>query len=161
MGVSRGDRVGIHLPNCPQFAIAYYGLLKTGAVFVPISPLLAEKEFVFQLNDAGVETYIGLDLTYRMPRQVLPQTGVKRTILASLADCYPRVSAPVKALRRKPLPQGVLDFSGLLAEYPEEPPVVDVDVREDLAHLAYTGGTTGGARGVMTTHFNVVANCCQ
>ena len=161
LGVSKGDRVGIHLPNCPQFAIAYFGLLKAGAVFVPISPLLAERELVFQMQDAGVETYIGLDLTFRMPRQVLPETGVKRVILASLADCYPRVSAPVKALRRKPFPEGVLDFSALLAEYPEEPPQVEIDAHTDLAHIAYTGGTTGTQRGVMTTHFNVVANCCQ
>jgi long-chain acyl-CoA synthetase len=161
LGVSKGDRVGIHLPNCPQFAIAYFGLLKAGAVFVPISPLLAERELVFQLQDAGVETYIGLDLTFRMPSKVIPETQVKRVILASLADCYPRVSAPVKALRWKPLPEAVLDFSTLLAEYPEEAPQVDIDVQADLAHIAYTGGTTGSPRGVMITHFNVVANCCQ
>lgn len=161
LGVAKGDRVGIHLPNCPQFAIAYFGLLKAGAVFAPISPLLAKNEFVFQLNDAGIETYIGLDLTFRMPRQVIPETRVKRTILASLADCYPRVSAPVKALRRKPLPEGALDFSELLATYPEEPPEVHIDAEQDLAHIAYTGGTTGSPKGVMTTHFNVVANCCQ
>ena len=64
IGVKKGDRVGIHLPNCPQFAVAYYGLLKAGAIFVPLSPLLAEREIDFELNDAGVETFIGLDLLF-------------------------------------------------------------------------------------------------
>jgi long-chain acyl-CoA synthetase len=161
MGVVKGDRVGVHLPNCPQFAIAYFGLLKAGAVFVPLSPLLAERELEFQLNDAGIETYIGLDMTYRMPRKLLPETSVERIILASLANCYPRVSASVKALRRRPLTPEVLDFSSLLAQYPEEAPDIDFDVKEDLAHLCYTGGTTGNPKGVMITHYNAVANCCQ
>ncbi len=161
MGVMKGDRVGIHLPNCPQFAIAYFGLLKAGAVFVPLSPLLAERELEFQLNDAGVETFVGLDLLFGMPQQVLPRTPVQRTILVSLADCYPPVAAPAKLLQRQPTPEGAIDLSSLLAEYPAEPPRVDFDVREDLAHIAYTGGTTGTPKGVMITHYNAVANCCQ
>ena len=55
LGVKKGDKVGIHLPNCTQFAIAYYGLLKAGAIFVPISPLLAERELVFECNDAKIK----------------------------------------------------------------------------------------------------------
>jgi len=161
MGVRKGDRVGVHLPNCPQFAIAYFGLLKAGAVFVPLSPLLAERELEFQLDDAGVETYIGLDMTYRMPRSLLPRTPVERIILASLANCYPRVSAPVKALRRRPVTREALEFSSLLAEYPEEAPPVSFDVKEDLAHLCYTGGTSGMPKGVMITHYNAVVNCIQ
>lgn len=161
MGVTKGDRVGVHLPNCAQFAIAYFGLLKAGAVFVPLSPLLAEREIEFQLNDAGVETFIGLDLLFGIPRQVIPRTPVERTIVVSLADCYPPVTAPAKALAKLPLPEGTLDFSRLLADYQPEPPDVAFDVKEDLAHIAYTGGTTGTPKGVMLTHFNVVANCCQ
>ena len=64
MGVKKGDRVGLHLPNCAQFAIAYFGLLKAGAIFVPLSPLLSERELDFELNDAGVETFVGLDLLF-------------------------------------------------------------------------------------------------
>lgn len=161
LGVGKGDRVGIHLPNCPQFAIAYYGLLKAGAVFVPLNHLLSERELVFQMRDAGVETYIGLDLTFRMPRKAIPRTPTRRVILTSLADCYPRVSRPVKALRPTPLPPQAMDFSELLAFYPEEPPPLTFSARCDLAHIVYTGGTGGGAKGVMTSHFNVVVNCCQ
>jgi len=87
-----------------------------------MSPLLAERELVFQCNDAEVETYIGLDLLYEMPRQALPKTPVKNTIIMSLADCYPIVAAPVKTLQRQPIPEGTMDFTPLVADYPPEPP---------------------------------------
>jgi long-chain acyl-CoA synthetase len=161
MGVKKGDRVGIHLPNCPQFAIAYYGLLKAGAVFVPMSPLLADREIDFELNDAGVETFIGLDMLFGIPQQVIPNSPVKRTILVSLADCYPPLSAPVKMLQKQPVPEGTIDFVSLVTDYPAEPPQVEFDVKQDLAHIAYTGGTTGTPKGVMVTHYNGVVNCCQ
>ncbi len=161
LGVKKGDRVGIHLPNCPQFAVAYYGLLKAGAIFVPMSPLLSEREIDFQLKDAGVETFIGLDMLFATPQNVLPDSPVKRTILVSLADCYPPLSAPVKMLQKQPVPEGIMDFAALLAEYPAEPPQVEFDVKEDIAHIAYTGGTTGTPKGVMITHYNAVVNCCQ
>lgn len=161
MGVKKGDRVGMHLPNSPQFAIAYYGLLKAGAIFVPMSPLLAERELTFQLNDAGVETFIGLDMLFGVPQQIIPNTHVKRTIIASLADCYPPLYAPVKMLQKQPLPEGTIDFVSLVSDYPAEPPEVKFNVKEDLAHIAYTGGTTGTPKGVMITHYNAVVNCCQ
>ena len=161
MGVRKGDRVGLHLPNCPQFAIAYYGLLKAGAIFVPISPLLAERELEFELNDAGVETFVGLDLLFAMPQQVIPRTPVKRTIVVSLADSYPPLTAPAKPLPKMPAPEGTLDFTAVLAQYEASPPEVEIDAKEDVAHIAYTGGTTGTPKGVTLTHYNTVVNICQ
>ncbi len=161
MGVAKGDRVAVHLPNCPQFAIAYFGLLKAGATFVPMSPLLSEREFSFQLNDSEAETYIGLDMLYAMPQEALPGTPVRNIILASLADCYPPVAAPMKMLTKSAFPEGVKDLTALLAACPAEPPQVAIDPKEDLAHIAYTGGTTGTPKGVMLTHYNVVVNCLQ
>jgi len=161
MGVKKGDRVGIHLPNCPQFAIAYYGLLKAGAIFVPISPLLAERELEFELNDAGVETFIGLDLLFAMPQQVIPRSPVKNTIIVSLADNYPPVTAPVKMLSKTPVPEGTRDFSELVASYEPTPPEIEIDPEVDVVHIAYTGGTTGTPKGVVLTHFNAFVNSCQ
>ncbi len=161
LGVRKGDRVAIHLPNCPQFAIAYFGLLKAGAVFVPLSPLLAERELEFQLNDSGAETFLGLEMLYGAPRSIMAGTAVRNVILTSLADAYPPLTAPAKALGRLPFDEGALDFAALLASHPPEPPEPDFDPRRDLAHIAYTGGTTGTPKGVMITHANVVANCCQ
>jgi long-chain acyl-CoA synthetase len=161
MGVKKGDRVAIHLPNCPQFAIAYFGLLKAGAVFVPVSPMLSERELTFQINDSGAEAYLGLDLLFDMPKQALPATPVKNVIVVSLADCFPPLAAPAKPLQKQPPPGGSTDFTSLLASYPPEPPKIDFDVKEDLAHIGYTGGTTGTSKGVMQTHHNVMVVCTQ
>lgn len=161
LGVRKGDRVALYLPNSPQFAIAYYGLLKAGAVFVPVSLLLADREITFQLNDSGAETFIGIDLFYPVAKEALSKSPVKNIILTSLADCYPPVNAPVKLLSKSPFEEGIIDFTSLLRDYPAEAPDVSFQVREDLAHISYTGGTTGTPKGVMVTHFNGIVASCQ
>lgn len=159
VGVEKGDRVAIHLPNCPQFAIAYYGLLKAGAVFVPLSPLLREREIEFQLRDCEAKILITLDLLSAVPRAVLRKTPVKETIVTSIADCYPSLTLSAKPLR-KMVPEFGHDFLDFIRDE-AGPPEVNINPREDLAHLSYTGGTTGSPKGAMLTHFNVVANSCQ
>jgi len=159
-GVKKGDRVAIHLPNCPQFAIAYYGLLKLGAIFVPCSPLMVERELAYQLNDSGAETLLTLDLLFGTVEKILDQTSIRHLIVTSLADVYPPVAAPIRLLRKVPIGRGE-DFLSLLEEGSTDPINVEIDPRKDLAHLAYTGGTTGLSKGVMLTHFNVIANVTQ
>ncbi len=161
LGVRKGDRVAVHLSNCPQFAIAVFGLLKAGAVFVPVSPLLSKRELAYQINDSEAGTYIGLDRLYAMAESVLANTLVENRILVSMADCFPPVTAPAKKYIRQRFPRGAKDFTELLWSYPPEPPAVAFDVKEDLAAVAYTVGTTGAPKGVMLTHFNVVANTLQ
>jgi long-chain acyl-CoA synthetase len=160
LGVNKGDRVAIHLPNCPQFAIAYYGLLRAGAVFTPLSPLLSPREAQHQLSDSGAETLLSLDLLFPTIRPILGDTKVQRIITTSLADCFSAMNAPLKPIGKIPVPD-TLDMATLLAENRGEAPQVPIDPREDLAHLAYTGGTTGLPKAVMLTHFNVVANVLQ
>ena len=159
-GVKKGDRVAIHLPNCPQFAIGYYGIIKLGAIFVPCSPLAGERELENQLNDAGVETLITLDLTAGVIDKVIGNTKVRNLIVTSLADAYPPVSAPVKLLTKQPIDKGE-DFVNLLQEGGIDPVNEEVDPKKDLAHLAYTGGTTGIPKGVMVSHYNAVVNVLQ
>lgn len=159
-GVKKGDRVAIHLPNCPQFAIAYYGLLKLGAIFVPCSPLMVDREMEYQLNDSGAETLITLELLFSVVDKVLDKTKVKNLIVASLADTYPPVSAPVKLLTKGQIPKGE-DFLTLLQEGSTDPINEEIDPKKDLAHLAYTGGTTGLSKGTMLSHYNVVVNVTQ
>lgn len=160
MGVQKGDRVAIHLPNCPQFAIAYYGVLKAGCVFTPLSPLLAPAEAAFQLNDAGAGTLITLDRLHAGIAKIIQETGIKRVITASLADCCSPLSAPLRPPRKIPIPN-TIDITDLLNAYPPQAPRVEINVTEDLAHLAYTGGTTGVSKGVMLTHRNVLVNAIQ
>ncbi len=156
-GVKKGDRVGIHLPNCPQFAIAYYAIIKLGAIFVPFSPLGGERELEYQMNDCGCETFITLDLIMAPVLNIYKKTKVKNLIVVSLADTYPPVTAPVKALKKSPVETGE-DYQVLLEEGSTDPINVEVNPKEDIAHLSYTGGTTGLSKGVMITHMNVVAN---
>ena len=160
LGVKKGDRVAVHLPNCPQFAIAYYGLLKAGAVFTPVSPLSSSDEVQKQLMDAGADTLITLDLLYPGIMDIIEPSGIKNIITTSLADCFNSVIAPLKFLSKFEIP-GTLDMTTLLKEH--EPGIIDVelDVTKDLAHIAYTGGTTGVSKGVMLTHRIVMASVIQ
>jgi len=158
--VKKGDRVAIHLPNCPQFAIAYYAIMKLGAIFVPCSPLAGERELEHQLNDAGADTLITLDLLAAVFDNILGKTRVQRLIVTSLSDTYPPVSAPVKALTKQPIEKGE-DFLKLLEEGDSDPVNEEIDPKKDIAHLAYTGGTTGLPKGVMVSHYNVVVNVLQ
>jgi long-chain acyl-CoA synthetase len=160
LGLKKGEKVAIHLPNCPQFAIAYYGAIKAGAVFTPLSPMLAPKEAIYQLNDGGTKILISLDLVYPGICAILPDTGVEKVITTSIADCYNPIIQPLKPLEKIPVPD-TIDMASLLKEHPPEVPEIEIDIFNDLVHLAYTGGTTGLSKGVMLTHYNVVVNVCQ
>ncbi len=160
MGVQKGDRVAIHLPNCPQFAIAYYGVLMIGAVFTPLSPLLSPREVSYQINDSGAQTLISLDLIFPGIKSIVPETCLKRIITTSIADCFNAINAPLKPIGKIEVPD-TIDMAPLLKQYEPKVPKVDIDVKKDLAHLAYTGGTTGVSKGVMLTHANVVSNVLQ
>lgn len=160
MGIQKGDRVAIHLPNCPQFAIAYYGALKIGAVFTPLSPLLSPREALYQLNDSGAKTLISLDLIFPAIQSIVPDTGLKLVITTSIADCFNAINAPLKPIGKIEVPD-TIDMAYLLKQYEPKVPEVAIDVKKDLVHLAYTGGTTGLSKGVMLTHQNVVTNTLQ
>jgi long-chain acyl-CoA synthetase len=161
LGIKKGDRVAIHLPNSPQFAVAYYAIMMNGAIFTPCSPLMVERELEYQMNDAGAETIITLDLFYPTVEKVVPKTKLKKVIVASIPDLFPPLIASIRPpLVKKEFP-GTLDFAALLRSHDPKPPQVKIEPRKDLAHLAYTGGTTGVSKGVMLTHYNVVANVLQ
>ena len=169
LGVKRGDRVAIMLPNCPQYVVSYFGVLRAGGIVVQTNPLYVERELEFQLNDAGAETIIALDHLWPRIERIRKGTPLKRVILTGLADYMPfplNLLYPIKARREGNfigLPGGgaALSFKDVLASHGPTPPEVRIDPAEDVAVLQYTGGTTGLSKGAMLTHRNLVANATQ
>lgn len=174
LGISQGDRVALMLPNIPQTVIAYYGILKAGAVVVPTNPLYVEREIQTQLTDAGVEAMVVLDLLYSRVRTVKETTSLpKRIIVTSVQDYLPffkKLLYPIKARFAKrwvsvEKTPPVYDFLELLrtphANDTGDSAGLPLVRPTDLAQLQYTGGTTGTPKGVMLTHRNVVVNTLQ
>jgi len=155
LGIEKGERVALFLPNIPQFVIAYYGILKAGAVLTAISPLHKEREVAYQLNDAEAETIVALDTLYPILTNIRKETMLKHVILTSMEE-YAYKTANTHRTNCETL--NVHSFQILLEETLAEPPRVHINPEEDLAALQYTGGTTGTAKGAMLTHLNLVSN---
>jgi len=164
LGVRKGDRVAIFLPNCPQFVIGYYGALKAGAIVVACSPLYKERELEYQLNDSGAETILTLDLLYSVVSSIRGRSRLRNVISTSLLDYFPPVLGVLARLTgklKKISCPDTLNMKELLSRYPATPRQVDIDPNSDIALLQYTGGTTGVPKGAMITHFNMVVNAVQ
>ncbi len=157
LGVRKGDRVAIQLPNSPQFAIAYYAALMAGAVVSPCNPLLASNELRHQLVDSGAETLVTLDLFMGTAGPIRYATDLKRIIVSGIQE----VLEPPTPVDVKPYGPKTYSLHELIAGAPDDPPKVKIDPERDLAHLAYTGGTSGLSKGVMLTHKAVVTNTLQ
>jgi long-chain acyl-CoA synthetase len=155
-GIGRGDVVAIHLPNLPQFPIAYYGTLLAGATFSPCNPLLPPDELAFQLADCGAVAVVTLDFVAASVAAALDRTKVETVIVAGLFGPVDLADLCDGAF----VSRGI-DFADFCAGRPGTFPQVAVDVRADLAHIAYTGGTTGRSKGVMIPHRNVIVSTLQ
>ncbi len=164
LGVEKGDKVALFLPNIPQFVIAYYGTLKIGAIETAINPLYKEREVEYQLKDSEAETVVVLDLLYPVLAKVLDKTRIERTIVARLKEYMPSGTAILGTLLRKIASQKIGSrpnlyfFKQLLSDHEAKPVEVKINPREDLAGLQYTGGMTGILKGAMLTHLNMVSN---
>jgi long-chain acyl-CoA synthetase len=150
LGVRKGDRVAVYLPNIPQFIIAYFGALKAGAVVVTISPLHLEREVEFQLADSGAQTIVLLDSLYPIVKAVKEKTSLKNIIVTAANDFS---NKPVKC----ETPENTLNFQDMLKVNSKTLPKTTINP-EDLAALQYTGGTTGTPKAAMLTHINLVSN---
>jgi long-chain acyl-CoA synthetase len=149
LGVKKGDRVAIFLPNIPQFIIAYFGVLKAGAVVTAISFLHREREVEYQLSDSGAQTVVALDSLFPVFEAVWAKTQVKNVILTSLNE------SSENSIPNKP---NIWSYQQLLKDSPKTRLKAEINPSEDLAVLQYTGGTTGTAKGTMLTHTNLVSN---
>ena len=151
LGVKKGERVAVFLPNIPQFMIAYFGVLGAGAVVTAISPLYREREVEYQLNDSGAQTIVVLDSLYPIIAKVKQKTKLRNVVVTGQEEyCY-------KKTRPSDVPN-TLAFQALTEKEPSKHPNMKFNPTEDLAALQYTGGTTGTAKGAMLTHTNLLSN---
>jgi long-chain acyl-CoA synthetase len=166
LGIQKGDKVALILPNIPQVVIATYAVFRLGGVVVMNNPLYTERELEYQLNDSDSKMAICLDLLVPRVLKLKDKTGVETIIACHIRDYLPfpkKQLFPIvkKDMHRKTDPnEGVLDFFDLVNKYPPNPPQTDV-IFEDLAALMYTGGTTGVSKGVMLSHKNLSVNVQQ
>jgi len=166
LGVGKGDKVALILPNIPQVVVASYAVFRLGAVVVMNNPLYTESELEYQLNDSECKTAICLDLLVPRLLKLKEKTGIDTIIACHIRDYLP---FPLKQLfpfvkrqmhRKTDRREGVLDFMDLVNKYGPNPPRTDVGF-QDLCALLYTGGTTGLSKGVMLTHGNACTNVQQ
>jgi long-chain acyl-CoA synthetase len=158
MGIAKGDRVGIMLPNCPQYIVAAFGILRLGAVVVNINPSYTAREVLTVTTDSGVRMVITLDALAPLVQSVRAQTAIEHVAVTSLAEYSGAAAAP-------PQVDGTVTLASLLESMPGPDPARGLPAvavgPDDLAVLQYTGGTTGTPKGAMLTHGNIFANVVQ
>jgi long-chain acyl-CoA synthetase len=168
LGVKKGDRVGIMLPNLPQTLVAYFGILKAGATVVNMNPTYPAPEIKHLLEDSGASVIVTLSGLVERVQQIREHTAIKHIIVTDVPDTlhFPFKSLVAKQVRTSGLMKEVApasdihSFSPLIASAPSRPTPVDVSP-DDVVLFQYTGGTTGVPKAAMLTHRNLVANCLQ
>jgi long-chain acyl-CoA synthetase len=167
IGLQKGDRVAIMLPNCPQAVIAYYAVLFAGGIVVQTNPLYMERELEYQLKDSESTFIVTLDLLYPKVSKMKALTKIKHIIVTSIKDylpfpknlLYPFVQKKQNQLVVKVEHQGDTHlFKQIIHVAKPDVDIPDFNPSEDIALLQYTGGTTGFPKGVILTHENIIAN---
>jgi long-chain acyl-CoA synthetase len=173
LGVQKGDRVALMMPNCPQFVISYFGALQAGAIVTATSSMYTAREVAHQWNDAGVKIAFVDRRLFRVIRPALPQlAAAPQVILTGMRQYFPqhfsRLQASLEssngsdthqALAKASRPAAIHDWEELLKL--SRCPTPNTLTPEDVACLQYTGGTTGTSKGAMLTHANLATNACQ
>ncbi|MCE7736205.1 MAG: long-chain fatty acid--CoA ligase [Candidatus Heimdallarchaeota archaeon] len=164
LDVKKGDRVAIFLPNLPQFVISFFAIQKIGGVCVTFNPQYKESELLHQLNDADIEVVICLDyVLYQRVKQIRDQTKLKHVIVCRVGSeiaYHKRILGILtgKIPFNRSIDETDLKFEDLIATNEQSTEIPEVDAKNDLAILQYTGGTTGVSKGAMLTHYNLVSN---
>ena len=168
LGVEKGDRVAILLPNCPQAVIAYFGTMYAGGIVVQTNPLYTERELQYQMADSGAKVILSMDILYPRVMKIMKETKLENVIVTGIKDylpfpknlIYPFIQKKQYGYSVKVAHSGPNHlFTEIMKTGSLEPiEFEDFDFENDLALLQYTGGTTGFPKGVMLTHKNLVAN---
>jgi len=169
LGVKKGDRVAVHLLNCPQFPIAYYAVLRIGGIVVPCNPVYTAREMRHQLKDSGAEVIVTLSMMYPIIKQIRAETKLRHVIVANIKTYLPPLLRILFTLFKEKKGGHRVDISGdantywftdVLAKGPARPQPVELSW-DDTAVLMYTGGTTGISKGAELTHQNILVNAQQ
>lgn len=163
LGLKKGDKFMLYIPNCPQFLIAYFGAQLIGAVPVPVSPIYTPHEIKYLIEDAEAETILCMDTNFRYVQEVFAETGLKRVIVTTYVDLLPAYKR-VAGFLFDVVPEGKIEkgdgiysFKRLLKRHPPNPPTVSIDPATQLCYILYTGGTTGFPKGCILTHAGMVS----
>ena len=154
LGVTRGDRIGIMMPNLPEFVVAFYAILKAGGIVVAINPNYRDLEICRQVNDAGVSVLFSTIDSYEGLKRIQPQTSIRKLILSSrrLTSDQPSDDSPLEA-------GDLLIEEALHRDLPSN---LDVEVvPDDTAIFQFSGGTTGVPKAAEASHRNLAANILQ
>ena len=168
IGVKKGTKVGIFLPNCPQFVVFYFAILKAGGIVVNFNPLYSFHEIKHQAEDSGITVMVTLDLKelFSKVKNLLSSTTLEKIVVTKLQDYLSFPKNIIFSLLKKSETSSILFSSNIVSmeemldndgRYSELP----IDPDKDIALLQYTGGTTGIPKAAMLSHANVHANTLQ
>jgi long-chain acyl-CoA synthetase len=168
MGIKKGDRVGMFMPNTPQFVMVYFGIIKAGGVVIATNPLYTAPEIEHQVNDAGIEIMFVMSNFYETMKKAQPNTKIKTLIVTNIKETLPPVLKVLFTLAKEKkggfrvtLREGDIWFQEWLAKYkPSDRPALKISP-DDTALFQYSGGTTGISKGAVAMHRNLVANTLQ
>lgn len=168
LGFGKGSKIGLCLPNCPYYVIAYYAVLKVGATVVNFNLLYTEEEIKQQIDNSEIDMMITLDLELVFPKvyACLQTTVLKQIIVCAFADVLPPLKRMLfrifrfKQLARIPGEATLLDFKQV-SSHGSEVIEIAIDPLQDIAIFQYTGGTTGRPKAAMLSHSNVTSNAMQ
>lgn len=168
MGINKGDRVAIMLPNCPQFIIAAYATWRIGAIVVCCNPLYMPREIEYLINDSGAGTFIVMSSLYERVKSIRKSTCLKRVIVTNIKEYFPASLKMLFTLTKEKKEGHRVDisddketywFQDIMKISPDMPEAADVK-HEDTSILIYTSGTTGRPKGAQHTHASQVFNAC-
>ena len=154
MGVQKGDKVATVIPNCPQFVISDFAIMKIGGVHVPCSILHKASDLIWEIGSSGARVVICQDASLDIINSIKDEAKIEKVIVTDPME-YSAAGA-----ERREVP-GAVQFRDLLEEFEAEPPEVEINPKEDLSDVVFTGGATGLPKGVMKTHYIRVTNVMQ
>ncbi|MES1037980.1 MULTISPECIES: long-chain-fatty-acid--CoA ligase [Peribacillus] len=167
IGLQKGERVAVMLPNCPQGVISFFGILMAGGVVVQTNPTYTERELEYQMKDSGAKIILAMDILFPRVSAVASRTEIEHIIVTAIKEYLPFPKNLIYPFIQKKQYGIVINvehegnhhlFSEIMKRKIAEEVTVPIDVDNDLALLQYTGGTTGFPKGVMLTHKNLLAN---